>query len=248
MRLIHLLAVVVVLVGATFGCSDRASLTDPSSVGRDSTLAQLEDTAESVTGTTATATFMVSPIQQRYSDPVTATTSISPSTNYDTVKFRIGTTPLEADTDKVGTNVIPLLFAPGSRIIMADFYQGTTVPVASLAKSVSIIKEDGTGTVKSDSFPCTVGYTPGVKIIATVTENYDLYPGDITTGRVSFVDRETLRTLATKNLTKDATYMGTRGTAEYCFTEFGSKSQATVAVVVSGNYQTPPIEPITLTK
>ena len=112
-----------------------------------------------------------------------------------------------------------------------------------MTKSVSILKEDArvayAGTPGETLCMCgnsSVAITVNVSDIS-VTDPTDTDPGDISTANVSFVNRTTLATLATVNVTPNIDRR--TGTATYNFpaSALGGTSQTiTLGFVVGANY------------
>jgi uncharacterized membrane protein len=204
--------------------------------------------ARTVNKAAGTGTFLtLTPLQKQYSDLVLMEATVSPATASGTVTFQSGGVVLLSDVPIVGGKAsanVPALVAIGTKVISAVF-NTPNYAVANVTRSMTILREDARVTyVGSTATPlclcgsATVKITVNVSDITAIDPVSDATAGDIGTATVSFVNRATLTTLATVNVT--ANIDRKTGTATYNFPASAlstAQSQTlTLGFVVSGNY------------
>jgi Big-like domain-containing protein/Kelch motif protein len=202
---------------------------------------------------TATGTFIISPGQRQYSDPVTFTATVSPADAAQSVTFKLGTLVIGTADVQAGRAALttPVLASMplGTKIITAVFNQ--TLPnyvLPSISKSMSIIREDAR--IEGDPITvytaCPTCTTAKVHLKATVWDISvtpdaagDVWPGDIRNATVTFANRTTPATIATVPVTLTDPSVLTTGEAVYEWTvDIGTAATKTINVgyTVGGLY------------
>ncbi|SEP64997.1 HYR-like domain-containing protein [Flavobacterium urocaniciphilum] len=192
---------------------------------------------------------------QQYSDLVTFSAQLTTCTDYSicgTVTFKLGTTVLGiANVNSSGLAElpnIPMLFAPNSYTITAEYSGCSSYLSASSASNLIITCEDAlayyTGstyvsTSSATSSNATVTLSATIKDISAET-NSDINFGNITNAKVTFVNRDNNNAIIAANVPIGLVNAGDTkvGTATYNWnTSISGDSQTiTIGIIVTGYY------------